>query len=72
MQTAAVRAPRAEGVKSTTMLQVPPAATELPQVLFWANSLALVPKTAMPEMLKVELPELVRVTVCAELAAPTA
>jgi hypothetical protein len=59
----AARAPRAEGVKSTTIVQVPPAATEVPQVLFSVKSLALVPKTAMLLTVKVELPELVSVTV---------
>jgi hypothetical protein len=59
----AARAPRAEGVKSTTIVQVPPAATEVPQVLFWVKSLGLVPKTAMLLTVKVELPELVSVTV---------
>ena len=31
---AAARAPMAEGVNSTTMVQLAPAATELPQLLF--------------------------------------
>jgi hypothetical protein len=44
------------------MVQWAPAATEMPQLMVWAKSLALVPKTAMLVTLKAELPELVRVT----------
>ena len=59
---AAERLPAAEGVKVTLMMQLAPAASELPQLLVWAKSLALMLKTAMLEMLKTELPELLRVT----------
>ena len=62
MARAAARLPAAEGVKVTLMVQLAPAASELPQLLVWAKSLALVPKTAMLVMLKAELPELLRVT----------
>jgi len=62
MARAAARPPAAEGVKVTLMVQLAPAATLDPQLLVWAKSLALVPKTAMLEMLRAELPELVRVT----------
>ena len=69
MLSAAVRAPRAEGVNITAIAQLAPAATELPHVLLCAKSLALVPVTAMPVMLKAALPVLLRVMVCAVLVA---
>ena len=62
----------AEGVKVTLMVQEAPAATELPQLLVWAKSPALVPESAMLVIVKVTLPELARVIVCAALVAPTA
>ena len=62
MLSEAVRLPLAEGVKVTLIVQLAPAATLDPQLLVWAKSLALVPKTAMLVALKAELPELVRVT----------
>ena len=62
MARAAVRLPLAAGLKVTLMVQLEPAARLDPQLLDWAKSLALAPKTAMLEMLKAELPELVRVT----------
>jgi hypothetical protein len=69
MLSAAVRFPRAEGVNITAIVQLAPAATELPHVLVSAKSLALVPVTVMLVMLKVALPVLLRVTVCAVLVA---
>jgi hypothetical protein len=63
MLTEAARLPLADGVKVTLMVQLAPAATELPQVLVWAKSLALVPVTATLVTLKVALPVLVRVRV---------
>jgi hypothetical protein len=62
MLTEAVRLPLAVGVKVTLMVQLPPAATELPQVLVCAKSPALVPATATLEMLKAAFPALLRVT----------
>ena len=62
MARAAARLPAAEGVNLMLMVQLAPAATLDPQLLVWAKSLALAPKTAMLEMLKAELPELLRVT----------
>jgi len=50
-------------VKVTLMVQLLPAATELPHVLVWAKSLALVPVNTRLVMLKVALPELLRVAV---------
>ena len=62
MARAAVRLPLAEGLKVTLMAQLEPAASELPQLFVCAKSLAFEPKTAMLEMLKSALPELLRVT----------
>ena len=62
MARAAERLPAAEGVKVMLMVQLAPAASELPQLLVWAKSPELAPKTAMLEMLRAELPELLRVT----------
>jgi hypothetical protein len=63
MLTQAVRLPPAEGLKVTLIVQLLPAATELPQLLLWAKSLALVPVIARLVILNVALPLLVRVTV---------
>src|SRR5207302_1122473 len=65
MVMAAVRLPAAPGVKLTLMVQLAPAATEVPQVSVWAKSPVLVPVTAMLETLSAPAPLLVRVTVCA-------
>jgi hypothetical protein len=62
-ETEAVRVPLAEGVKVTLIVQLVPAATELPQVLVRAKSLALAPVSAMLVILNAALPELVRVIV---------
>jgi hypothetical protein len=58
-------------VKVTLIVQLAAAATELPHVLVCAKSLALLPVTAMLVRLKVALPLLLRVTVCAELVVST-
>lgn len=71
MARVAARLLLADGVKVTLMVQLAPAATEVPQLLVWAKSPALVPETAMLLTLKAALPELVRVTDCVELVAPT-
>jgi hypothetical protein len=63
MLTEAVRLPLAVGLKVTLMAQLLPAATELPHVLVWAKSPALVPVNTRLVMLKVALPELLRVAV---------
>ena len=62
MAMAAARLPAAEGVKVTLSAQWDPAASELPQLLVWEKSPALVPETATLVMLKGALPELVSVT----------
>ena len=59
----AARLPLAVGLKVTLIVQFPPAATELPQLLLWAKSPAFVPVIARLVMLNVALPLLVRVTV---------
>jgi hypothetical protein len=71
MLTAAVRLPVAEGVKVTLIVQLAPAATELPQVLVWAKSLALAPVTARLVMFSVALPVLLTVTLRAVLVVGT-
>ena len=55
---APVRVPVVVGLKVTEIMQFPPAATELPQVLVWAKS----PLAAILVMLNVELPVFVSVT----------
>ena len=62
MARAAARLPLAEGVKVTLVVQLAPAASELPQLLVWEKSLAFEPNTATLVMLNAALPELVRVT----------
>jgi hypothetical protein len=60
---AAVSAPVSEGVKVTPSVQVPAAATELPQVLVAREKSALLaPATAMLVKVKLALPLLVTVT----------
>jgi len=58
-----VAAPLAEGLKVTLIVQLAPAATELPQLLVSTKLLALEPETARLVMLRAALPELVRVIV---------
>jgi uncharacterized protein YybS (DUF2232 family) len=72
MLTEAVSALAREGLKVTLIVQVPPAATELPQVLVWAKSLAFVPAIPTLVMVNVALPPFVRVTLCAVLVVPSA
>ena len=62
MLTAAVRVPVAVGVNVTAIVQLPPAATEAPQVLVSAKSPGLAPVIATPETFNAPLPVLVRVT----------
>jgi hypothetical protein len=63
MLTEAISLPLAVGVKVTLIVQLAPAATELPQVVAWAKALALAPVMARLVMLNVALPLLVKVTV---------
>ena len=71
MLTEAVRLPLAAGLNVTLIVQLLPAATELPHVLVWAKSLALLPVRARLVILKAALPVLLRVAICAVLVAPT-
>ncbi len=66
-----VRVPEAVGVKVTLMLQLAPAATELPQVLVCVKSPLFVPVTAMLVRLSEALPVFESVTDCAALVVPT-
>jgi len=59
--------PVAVGVKVTVMVQLAPAATEVPQVLVWAYC-ALAAMLVMPSA---PVPPLVSVTVCAALVVFT-
>ena len=68
----AVRLPEAAGVKVTLIVQLPLAATELPQVLVWAKSPGLVPAMVRLDIVKAAVPVLLRVTVCATLVELTA
>ena len=63
MVRAAVAAPLAEGLKVTLIVQLAPAATELPQLLVCVKSLGFAPESAKLVMLRAALPELVRVIV---------
>jgi hypothetical protein len=71
MVKVAVRVPGSVGEKVTLMVQLPPAATELPQLLFWPKSPGLLPPNAKPATLKASFPVLVRVTVWAGLVVPS-
>ena len=71
MVTDAVRAPVAAGVKVTLIEQfafTASVALLAGHVLVCAKSLAFVPVTAMLEIVSGAVPELVSVTLCAELA----
>ena len=62
-----VRVPDAVGVNETLMVQLAPAATELPQVLVWAKS----PLAETLVRFSEALPVLESVTDCAALVVPT-
>jgi hypothetical protein len=70
MLTEAVRAPVAAGVNVTLIVQLPLAATELPQVLVTAKSPGSVPVVPTLVIVKLAFPVLVRVTDCAALVVP--
>ena len=72
IETVAVRVPEAVGEKTTLMLQLPPAATETPQVLVWEKSPGFAPVIVMLEMDNRALPVLNRLTPLAGLLLPTA
>src|SRR5579863_8198268 len=60
--TLAVRVPELAGLKVTLMVQLAPAATEVPQVLVSEKSELLVPVMLIDVMLTALFPSLVRVT----------
>ena len=67
----AERLPLADGVNMVTIVQVPPAATDEPQVLFSVKSTGSAPVNARPEMFKA-VPELFdKVMLSGELASST-
>src|SRR5207245_6587101 len=70
--SAALRVPLAVGLKVTLIVQLAPAANELPHVWVWAKSPALVPVIATPLMLREVVPTLVSVAVFAALVVPMA
>jgi hypothetical protein len=71
MLTVAVRVPAAVGVNVMLIVQLPPAATELPQVVVSGKSPGLSPVTIKLVMPKRVLPLFVKLTVCAGLLVPT-
>jgi len=58
------------GVKVTEIVQLAPAASELPHVLVWAKLAGFVPPIAMPVIVNAALPLLVSVTAVGALVAP--
>jgi hypothetical protein len=62
MVNAALRLPEAVGVNVTLTVQLPPAASELPQVVVSGKSPALPPVTTKLVMLNAEFPLFVRVS----------
>ncbi len=64
IMSAAVRAPLAEGVNITAIVQLAPAATELPQMFVSAKSLTLVPVMTRLVIFNVVFPVLLMVTIC--------
>jgi hypothetical protein len=72
MARVAERLPLALGLNVTLMVQLELAASELPQLLVCAKSVALVPKMAMLLIVNAALPELVRVTPLEPLVELTA
>ena len=73
MLTDALREPVAVGANVTLIEQVPPAATVAPAQVsaVFEKSLAFVPPIVTVEMVRLALPLLVRVTLCAVLVEPT-
>lgn len=61
------RAPVTFGVNLTEIVQLPPTATLVPQVLVWLKSPGFVPVIVIPVMDKIALPVLDSVIVWAEL-----
>lgn len=68
--TLALRVPVVVGVNFTLIEQLPPAARLLPQVYVFEKSPGFVPVRPMLVMLRLPVPVLVNVTLCAALVAP--
>ena len=68
---AAMRVPTAEGVKVTRIVQLAPAAIELPQLFVCAKLLAFAPESVRLVMPNAALPGLFKTIICAGLAIPT-
>jgi hypothetical protein len=68
---AAPRLPRAVGANTTLIAQLAPAARDEPQLFVCVKSEALVPLMLRLLMVRVALPVLVRVKLCAALLVPT-
>src|SRR5205823_3337782 len=62
-----VRLPSADGLKTTLMVQLAPAASDVPQLLVWLKS----PVAGSEEIVSPVFPLLVSVTICAALEVPT-
>jgi hypothetical protein len=58
------------GVKEIEMVQLEPAASELPQLLVWLKSLGFAPPIVIPEIDSVALPVFLSVAVCAVAVVP--
>jgi hypothetical protein len=65
-----VRLPPAAGVNVTEIVQLPPVATLLPQLLVWAKSPGFVPPITMLEIVNGPVPVLLRFTDCALVVVP--
>jgi hypothetical protein len=72
MLSTAVRVPDAVGLNVTLMLQLAPAAKELPQVCVWAKSAALIPTIAMAVMVRLAVPVFLSATIFALLVVSIA
>jgi hypothetical protein len=70
-ESVAVKLATESGVKVTEIVQLAPAASELPQVLVSANSVGLAPVIAMLEMASGASPVFISVAVCAAVVDPT-
>jgi phage tail protein X len=72
MLNAAVRVPDAVGLNLTLIVQLAPAANEVPQVVVWEKSPAFVPVIAIVVIVKLAVPVFFRVAVVAALVVPIA
>jgi hypothetical protein len=62
--------PFAPGVNTTLIPQLPPAASDVPQLLVCVKSVGFVPAKLIPLIVNATVPGFVKVTVCAVLATP--